>query len=117
MLQDEHPPIYGTGKQSRDFTYVDNVIEANILATKKANFKARIFNIASGKDYNILELVKILNKIMKKNIKPSFLSPRPGDVFRTLADLSNAKKILGFKPKIDFVEGLNLTIKYFKGNE
>jgi nucleoside-diphosphate-sugar epimerase len=116
MLRGEHPPIYGTGKQSRDFTYVSNVVEANILATKKANLKGQVFNIASGKDYNILELVRILNKLMNKDIKPIFLSSRAGDVFRTLADLSRSKSILAFLPKIDFIKGLELTINYFKEN-
>jgi nucleoside-diphosphate-sugar epimerase len=121
MLRGEHPPIYGTGKQSRDFTYVSNVVQANILATKKANFSRRsgippfagkggVFNIASGKDYTILELVRILNKLMNKDIKPVFLNPRAGDVFRTLADLSRSKSILAFLPKIDFIKGLELTI-------
>jgi UDP-glucose 4-epimerase len=117
MLKDEPTPIYGSGRQSRDFTYVDNVVEANILAAKKMNSKGEVFNIAGGKDYSILELVKILNKIMKKNISPKFLNPRPGDVFRTLSDLSKSKKILGFRPKIDFLEGLNLTVEYFKRYE
>ena len=112
MLRGEHPPIYGTGKQSRDFTYVSNVVEANILAAKKANLKSGVFNIASGKDYTVLELVKILNILMKKKIKPVFLEPRPGDVFRTLADLSRSKSILAFLPKIDFIKGLELTINY-----
>jgi len=114
MLKDKPPPIYGTGKQSRDFTYIDNVVEANILAAKKVNLKAGVFNVASGNDYSILELVSILNKIMGKNIKPIFLSPRQGDVFRTLSDLSRSKRILGFRPRIDFVKGLNLTVEYFK---
>jgi nucleoside-diphosphate-sugar epimerase len=114
ILNGEHPPIYGTGRQSRDFTYIDNVVGANILAAAKTNLNAGVFNVASGKDYSVLELVKLLNRIMGKNIKPLFLSPRPGDVFRTLADLSRSKKILGFRPKIDFVKGLNLTVGYFK---
>jgi len=127
MLKDEQPPIYGTGRQSRDFTYVSNVVQANILAAKKANSsrssgippfagKGGVFNIASGKDYTILELVRILNKLMNKDIKPVFLSPRAGDVFRTLADLSKSKSILDFKPRIDFIKGLELTINYFKEN-
>jgi nucleoside-diphosphate-sugar epimerase len=116
MLKNEPPPIYGNGRQSRDFTYIDNVVEANILATRKAHSNGGVFNIASGRDYSILELVKILNKVMKKDIRPKFLSQRPGDVFRTLSDLSRAKKVLGFCPKIDFLEGLNLTVKYFKEN-
>ena len=112
MLKGQPPPIYGSGRQSRDFTYIDNVVEANILAAKKSNANGEVFNIASGKDYTILELVKILNKIMKKDIRPKFLSPRPADVFRTLSDLSRSKRILGFRPKVDFLEGLNLTLEY-----
>lgn len=115
MLKDESPPIFGTGKQSRDFTYVDNVVNANILAARRANCRGEIFNIASGKDYSILELVKILNKIMGKGIKPVFLKKRAGDVFKTLADLSRSKKILGFHPSIKFIEGLNFTAEYFNG--
>lgn len=114
MLNNEQPPIYGTGKQSRDFTYVSNVVKANILASQKTNLKGEVFNIAGGKDYSVLELVKILNKLMCKDIKPIFLNPRPGDVYRTLADLSRSKNILGFRPEINFSEGLKLTLEYFK---
>ena len=71
------------------------------------------FNVANGKDNTILQLVDCLNKIIGKNIKPIFLAKRPGDVFKTHASLSNAKKRLGFKPKIDFIKGLKLTVEYF----
>ena len=114
MLKEQAVPVYGNGKQSRDFTYIDNVVEANILAAEKCGLKEGAFNIASGKDYSILELLKQLNKIMRKNIQPSFLKLRPGDVFKTLADISKSKNILGFRPKTDFIEGLQLTVKYFK---
>jgi nucleoside-diphosphate-sugar epimerase len=114
LLKDEAPPIFGTGKQSRDFTYVSNVVEANILASQKSDFKGEVFNVASGKDYSVLDLVKILNKIMGKDIKPKFLDARPGDVFRTLADLSKSKKALGFRPTVDFIDGLKLTVEYFR---
>lgn len=113
LLNDEQPPIYGTGRQSRDFTYVDNVVEANILATRKRTLAGGVFNIASGRDYTVLELVKILNKILKKNIRPVFLSPRKGDVFKTLADLSRARKVLGFRPSVDFETGLRKTVEFF----
>jgi nucleoside-diphosphate-sugar epimerase len=116
MLKNERPPIYGTGRQSRDFTFVSNVVQANLLAAKKPNLKGEVFNVASGKAHTVLELVDILNKLMGKNIKPVFLPLRPGDVFRTLADLNNIKKKLGFKPKVDFVEGLKITLEYFKKN-
>ncbi|MEK6727250.1 MAG: SDR family oxidoreductase [Candidatus Omnitrophota bacterium] len=114
MLNNQPAPIYGTGKQSRDFTYVTNVVEANILAAIKSGVNGRVFNVASGKDYTVLELVKILNNILKKNIKPRFLKPRQGDVFRTLSDLSSSRRILGFNARIDFIMGLNLTVEYFK---
>lgn len=117
MLNDQPVPIYGTGKQSRDFTYVANVVEANILAARKSGVNGRVFNVASGKDYTVLELVKILNNILKKNIKPKFLNPREGDVFRTLSDLSRSRRILGFNPRVDFVKGLEFTVEYFKENE
>lgn len=116
MLEDQAPPIYGTGEQSRDFTFVSNVVEANILATKMSKAKGEVFNVASGSDYTILELVKILNKILKKKLKPRFLPSRPGDVFRTLADLTRSRRKLGFKPKVDFIEGLEKAIEYFRGN-
>jgi len=114
MLNDEHPPIYGTGKQSRDFTFVSNVVEANLLAAKRPGAAGKVFNVASGKDYSVLDLVKILNKILGKNIKPVFLHKRPGDVFKTLADLTSIKKTLGFRPKVDFIKGLDLAVEYFQ---
>lgn len=114
IFNDEPPPIYGTGRQSRDFTYVDNVVAANILAAQKIKFSSRFFNVGCGRDYSILGLVKVLNKIMHKNIKPVFLKPRPGDVFKTKADISNIAKELGYEARTDFVKGLELTIKYFK---
>lgn len=114
MLNNKSVPIYGTGRQSRDFTYVDNIVEANILAVGKTKFNGRAFNTASGKSYSILELAKALNKLMHKNIKPVFLKPRPGDVFKTEADISSARKGLSYKPKVDFLKGLELTIEYFK---
>jgi nucleoside-diphosphate-sugar epimerase len=89
-------------------------VAANILAAQKIKFSARVFNVGCGRDYSILRLVKILNKIMHKNTKPVFLKPRPGDVFKTKADISVALKELSYRPKVDFIKGLELTIEYFK---
>jgi UDP-glucose 4-epimerase len=113
LFKNQRPPIYGTGRQSRDFTYVDNVVEANLLAVARPGLRAEVFNVASGRDYSVLKLVAILNELLGKKIRPLFLKARPGDVFRTLADLSAARKALGFRPKTDFVAGLRLTIEYF----
>jgi nucleoside-diphosphate-sugar epimerase len=114
MLNNEPPPIFGTGRQSRDFTYVSNVVEANFLASQKASIKAEVFNVASGRDYSVLELVKMLNSIMGKKIKPRFLPKRAGDVFRTWADISRIKRCLYFKPGVSFLDGLRLTVEYFE---
>jgi len=114
MLRDQPPPVHGTGRQSRDFTYIENVVEANISAAITPGIRYEVFNVACGKDQTILDLVDILNKIMGKSIKPVFTPPRPGDVFRTLADISNIKTKLGYEPKIDFEEGLKKTVEWFK---
>ncbi|MBM3249473.1 MAG: SDR family oxidoreductase [Candidatus Omnitrophica bacterium] len=113
LLNDEHAPIYGTGKQSRDFTYIDNVAEANLLAAKKGG-RGEVFNIASGRPYTIIDLLKFLQKIMGKNIKPVFLPKRAGDVFKTHASLAQAQRKLGFRPKVDFIAGLRMTVEYFE---
>jgi len=116
LLKDVAPPIYGTGYQSRDFTYVENVVRANFLAVQKMeNYPIGIvFNVANGKNYTVLELVRILNKILNKNIKPVFLEKRPGDVFKTHADITLAKNKLGYRPYVDFETGLKKTVEYFK---
>jgi len=122
LLHDQQPPIFGTGKQSRDFTYIDNVVEANILAATKGlspkgtdpKVSHEVFNVANGKDHTVLQLVDLLNKIIGKNLKPVFLPPRSGDVLRTCADISRIKAKLGYQPKVDFEEGLNETVGYFK---
>lgn len=114
MLKDLPPPVHGDGRQSRDFTYIDNVVEANILAALVQNIKCEVFNLANGRDNSILELIKTLNKIMGKKIEPVFEPPRIGDVRRTLADIRRITKILGYQPNIDFKQGLEKTVDWFK---
>jgi len=114
LLNNEQPPVFGTGKQSRDFTYIKNVISANILSATTPGIKHEVFNVAYGQDNTVLELVSALNKIIGKNIAPKILPLRPGDVFRTSADISKIKKIINYKPLVSFDEGLKLTVEYFK---
>jgi len=125
MLNGKQPPIHGTGKQSRDFTYVDNVVQANILAaTVSANRKPQTANrtdafhatcnVGTGTDHSILDLVATLNKIMGTSIKPVFTPPRQGDIFRALADISKIRSVLGYQPSVSFEEGLRKTVKYFE---
>jgi len=114
ILNDEQPPIFGTGKQSRDFTYIKNVVSANVLSMTTPGIKHEVFNVANGKDNSVLELVAVLNKIMGKNIQPKLLPVRPGDVFKTHADISKISQKIHFKPLVSFEEGLKLTVEYFK---
>ncbi|MFC1667045.1 SDR family oxidoreductase [Candidatus Omnitrophota bacterium] len=114
MLKDENPPVHGDGQQTRDFTYIENVVQANIKAATAANVKSNIFNIACGKAYSVLDIVSFVNKILKKDIKPKFTPTRAGDVKHTLADIDRARNIIKFEPKIGFEEGLKKTIEYFK---
>jgi len=113
MLKDIQPPIHGDGKQTRDFTYVSNVVQANIKSAVTPGIKCEIFNIACGKAYSVLDIVKYVNKILGKSILPVFGPIRAGDAKHTLADISMAKKLIGFKPEIGFEEGLKKTIEYF----
>jgi len=114
ILKCQRPPVFGTGKQSRDFTYVANVAGANILACQAKRASGEVFNVAGGKDYTVLELVTILNEILGKSIKPELFPKRAGDVFKTRASLVKSKKILKFSPDMNFIEGLKLTVEYFK---
>ena len=114
LLKGEAPPIYGDGNQERDFTYIDNVVEANLLALVKPNIGGEVFNIADGTSKSVNFLLDTLKEITGKNIAPVYLPPRPGDVRKTHASIEKAKSLLGWQPKIDFYQGLKLTVEWFK---
>jgi len=114
MLKDASPPVHGDGLQSRDFTYIDNVVKATIQAALVPDLNGDVLNIASGKAYTVLDIVKYLNQILKKNIKPAFTPPRLGDVRHTLADISLMQEKLKVTAEVDFFEGLKRTVDYFK---
>ncbi len=116
LLKRESPPVYGDGKQSRDFTYIDNVAEATILASKAPKVAGEVFNIALGEEHTVLDLLSELNKIMGLSVPPAFKPPRPGDVKRTFADPAKAKRMLNWKGSVSFSEGLRRTTEYFKKN-
>jgi len=114
IMNDENPVIYGDGLQTRDFTYIDNVVYANLLAMGKNRTKGEVVNIACGRRHNLLELVEEINRILGRRIEPIFAPPRPGDVKHSLADISLAKEVLGYEPKVHFYEGLKKTIEWYK---
>ncbi|HOX23531.1 MAG TPA: NAD-dependent epimerase/dehydratase family protein, partial [Elusimicrobiales bacterium] len=105
--------IHWDGKQSRDFTFVGNVVQANIQAATAPNASGGVFNIASGRTYSVLDLAAVVEKLCGKPSGRQFLPKRPGDVRRSYADISSAQAVLGYKPAIQFEEGLSLTWKAF----
>ena len=114
MKNDKQPTINGDGTYSRDFTYVDNVVQGNVLALTTNNKKCfgEVFNIGTGGRVSILELVSNINKYLQKDISPILGTNRPGDIPHSNADISKAKKMLGYDPKISFKEGILKTINY-----
>ncbi len=114
MLKGEQPPIYGNGKQSRDFTFVDNVVSANIKAMN-SKLNGETVNVANGKPISVLDLVKEINYILGTDIKPVFEPERKGDIKDSFADNSLAKKVIGYEEIVDFHDGLKKTINFFKG--
>lgn len=112
ILEDREPMIYGDGTQSRDFTFVQNNIEANLLACTADKIAGEVFNIACGERYTLVDLVNAINNILNKNVEPIFDPIRAGDVEHSLADISKAKEKLGYEVKINFREGLEKTIEH-----
>jgi len=114
ILNNEKPPIHGDGKQERDFSFVANVVNANIRAATAKGVSGAIINVAGGKPYSVLCLVDKINKILDKNIKPTFGPARTGDVRKTFADATKLKTKLGLKTLIQFDEGLKRTVDWFR---
>ena len=114
VLNDEQPPVFGNGEQSRDFTFVKNVVQANILSAVTPGVSGEVFNVACGQDTTVLGLVEVINKLAGKNIAPNLLPIRKGDVFKTLADVTNITDKLNFKPEFTFEQGMKITFDWFK---
>jgi len=114
MLDDQPPLVEGDGLQSRDFTYVDNVVRGNFLACHTPNIAGETFNIACGGRINLLDMIDSLNRIMGKNIKPVFTDPRPGDVKHSRASIEKARRMLGYEPLVSFDEGLARTLAWYE---
>lgn len=110
----KQPTIYGDGEQSRDFTYVLNNVNANLLACESPGIGGKVFNIACQKAYTLNDLVALLNDILGTDIEPKYLDDRPGDIKHSLADITRAREELLYEPKVDFREGLERLVKEFE---
>ncbi len=117
LINNERPIINGDGKQSRDFTYIENVIEANLKACKASHeATGQAYNIAYGSREYLIDIYYELCKALGKNINPIFSPKRKGDIMHSNADISMAKKLLGYEPDYSFAQGLALTINWYERN-
>lgn len=112
LLSRQPLPVHGDGKQSRDFTYVENVVQANLLACTASDAPGRAFNVACGQRHTLLDLIEALSSVHDADVQVSHTAPRPGDVAHSLADISLARTILGYDPTVDFANGLRRTIEW-----
>jgi len=116
MLSGQQPTMFGDGEQSRDFTYIDNAVDANLLACKAPAGKVagKVFNVATGRRVTLNETFKLLQNLTSYNGSPLHAAERGGDIKHSLADISQAEQCLGYKPAVDFEEGLRRTVDWYR---
>ncbi len=114
LLAGEQPVIFGDGLQSRDFTYIENVVHGNLLAADAQDVAGRVFNVACGGSITLLDLLHALNELLGTDVQPCFEKPRPGDVRQSLADISLARKLLDYEPRVGIREGLARSLDYYR---
>jgi UDP-glucose 4-epimerase len=119
MLAGEQPMIYGDGEQSRDFTYIDNVVHANLLASAAPAEKVsgQMMNAATGKSITLNQTFEILSELTGYQGKPAHAEERAGDIRDSLADIGLARELLGYQPQVDFREGLRRTVEWYRGGQ
>ncbi len=114
ILDGRPPSVNGSGEQSRDFTYIDNVVHGNLLACQAPAAAGQVMNLANGDRITLLALIEAINNILGTAIEPVHVDPRPGDIMHSRADNSRARDLLGFEPVVAFNEGLRRTIAWFQ---
>lgn len=116
LMRGNRPVVYGDGMQSRDFTYIENVVEANLLASEADGIAGKAFNVACGGRYTLLDLLDRIKKALGTDIEPVHEAARAGDVRDSQAAIDAAQKAFGYQIKVDFDEGLRRTVEWFKAN-
>ncbi len=114
ILSGQPPIVYGDGGQSRDFIYVDNVVQGNLLAAQVPQAAGKVFNMAEGRQTSLLQLLDLLSKLLGKQVQPNFQPARAGDVRESLADITLARSVLGYAPATSLEQGLAQTIDYYR---
>ena len=116
ILRGQSPVVYGDGEQSRDFTYVDNVVHANLLAARATKTAGEVINIACGEAFTVNAIIALINRIVGRNIRPVYAPARAGDVKHSLADITVARRLIGFEPVVSFEQGLRQAIDWYREN-
>jgi UDP-glucose 4-epimerase len=114
ILAGKRPTIFGDGRQSRDFTYIDNIVHGNLLAAVAPAAVGKTINVACGEQYNLLELMAAINRVLGTDVEPIFAAARAGDVRDSLADITLARRLLQYEPIVGFEEGLRHTVDYYR---
>ena len=114
LLTETPPTVYGDGSQSRDFTYVENIVDANVLASEAEGIGGQVFNVACGKATTVNELIQELSTIAGVTIEPRYEPARRGDIRHSLADIGRATRHLGYRPRVEFCEGLQRTLDHYE---
>jgi UDP-glucose 4-epimerase len=114
MTEGRVPTVHGDGLQSRDFTYVDNVVQALLKAAEAPNVSGEVFNVGTGRSVTVLDLVAGLNRLLGKNIVPRHAPPRAGDVRYSLANIERTRRALGYEPTVTFADGLERTLNWYR---
>ena len=116
ILKGEQPLIYGDGEQTRDFTHIDDVVGANMLAAAAETTQGQVINIACGQSVTINQVITAINSLLGTDRKPRYAAPRTGDVMHSLADITLAREVIGFEPHVMFEHGLARAIQWYKAN-
>jgi len=115
FLEETQPVIFGDGEQTRDFTYVENAVSANLLACEAPNVSGRVFNIGIGGRFSLNKTVELLAEISGKRLEAKYEPPREGDIRDSQADITQAQQLLGYEPLVQFEEGLRRTLEWYRG--
>lgn len=113
ILENRSPTVYGDGEQTRDFTYIDNIVEANLLAVNAKQTRGEVINVACGESISINAIISEINAALGKNVRPNYVPVRPGDIKHSWADIALASRIIGFKPVVSFRDGLKKAIEWY----
>ncbi len=116
ILEDRRPTVFGDGEQSRDFTFIENVVEANLLAAAAPETHGEVINCACGESVTVNAIIRRINELLGKKIEPEYAPPRAGDVRHSLADIRLAYDVIGYRPKVLFDQGLQIAIDWYVKN-